>query len=248
MYRKLYLEGALSNKFGSSFSIEADSVADAVKCLECNFPELRAYLIKCHEEGVGFTVNVAGEDLEDEVELLLPITKGDIVISPVPAGSKSGGSKILAAIALVLIAVYAPQVLTTTGSGFGQFAGQQVTYQTALGAAIGSSTAKLVLYSMAINLALTGISQLMAPDPATDSDQEVSYLFNGSEQNIIEGDPVPVLYGRLRVPGQPVNFEVTGKRVRTRASAFNPFGASLGNSAVGFIAGPDGADVEYSIE
>ena len=47
----------------------------------------------------------------------------------------------------------------------------------------------------------------MAPDPSVDSDQEQSYLFNGQEQNVIEGDPVPVLYGRLRVPGQIINFE-----------------------------------------
>jgi hypothetical protein len=62
----------------------------------------------------------------------------------------------------------------------------------------------------AVNLGVQGISQLMAPDPSTDADQEKSYLFNGAEQNIIEGDPVPVLYGRLRIPGQPVNFELTG--------------------------------------
>ena len=29
-------------------------------------------------------------------------------------------------------------------------------------------------------------------------------------QSVVQGDPVPVLYGKLRVPGQPVNFEITG--------------------------------------
>ena len=61
---------------------------------------------------------------------------------------------------------------------------------------------------------MQGLAQIMAPDPATDADQEESYLFNGSEQNIVEGDPVPVLYGRLRVPGQPVNFEVAATKVQ----------------------------------
>jgi predicted phage tail protein len=55
---------------------------------------------------------------------------------------------------------------------------------------------------------MMGVAEMMAPDPATDSDQEQSYLFNGSEQNVIEGDPLPLLYGRLRIPGQPVNFEI----------------------------------------
>ena len=50
---------------------------------------------------------------------------------------------------------------------------------------------------------------MMAQDPSVDADQEESYLFNGQEQNIIEGDPVPVLYGKLEVPGQPINFELS---------------------------------------
>ena len=63
-----------------------------------------------------------------------------------------------------------------------------------------------------MNLAMTGLTEMMAPDPEGDKDQQSSYNFNGLEQNVIEGDPVPVLYGRLQVPGQPVNFEVTNAR------------------------------------
>ena len=49
---------------------------------------------------------------------------------------------------------------------------------------------------------------MMAPDPATDKDGPESYLFNGSQQNVSEGDPIPLLYGELRVPGRPINFEL----------------------------------------
>ena len=48
----------------------------------------------------------------------------------------------------------------------------------------------------------------MAPDPSTDNQQDESYLFQGAGQTIVEGDPVPVLYGKLRVPGRPISFEV----------------------------------------
>ena len=64
---------------------------------------------------------------------------------------------------------------------------------------------------------------MMAPDPSTDSDQESSYMFNGAEQNVIEGDPVPVLYGHLRIPGQPISFD-------SISSSYNPI---TGNTTAG---------------
>ena len=69
--------------------------------------------------------------------------------------------------------------------------------------------AGMAIALVGVSIAMSGLQEMMAPDPATDNDQESSYLFNGAEQNLIEGDPVPVLYGRLQIPGQPVNFEVT---------------------------------------
>ena len=74
-------------------------------------------------------------------------------------------------------------------------------------AAATSSWGGLMAAGLAVNLAMTGIAEMMAPDPSTDSDQESSYMFNGAEQNVIEGDPVPVLYGHLRIPGQPISFD-----------------------------------------
>ena len=61
---------------------------------------------------------------------------------------------------------------------------------------------------MAVNLALTGIQQLMAPDPATDQDEPTNYLFSGEANNAKEGDPIPLLYGELRVPGRPISINM----------------------------------------
>ena len=50
---------------------------------------------------------------------------------------------------------------------------------------------------------------MMAPDPSVDIQQDPEdYLFQGSGQNLVEGDPVPVLYGQLRIPGRPISFEI----------------------------------------
>jgi hypothetical protein len=49
---------------------------------------------------------------------------------------------------------------------------------------------------------------MMMPDPSVDSQQDESYLFQGSGQTLVEGDPVPVLYGELRIPGRPISMVV----------------------------------------
>ena len=73
-----------------------------------------------------------------------------------------------------------------------------------------------IAVGLALGLAISGFAEMMAPDPSVDADIEMdqSYLYSGQQQNIIQGDPVPVLYGRLRVPGQPVSFEIVGASSR----------------------------------
>jgi predicted phage tail protein len=151
----------------------------------------------------------------------MDIKEGDITITPIPAGSKSGPAKILAAIALTVATagafgafatVYTGTAAGTLGTGLAVGTGSMAGIGAGLSAAMASGWGLMAL-SVATNLAITGITQMMTPDPSTDSDQEQSYLFNGAEQNLVEGDPVPVLYGRLRVPGQPVSFEIAGARL-----------------------------------
>lgn len=212
--RKVYLEGTLGQEFGTGFSVSGRTPTDVLRCLEANFGDpFRKYLIKAHEDNVGFIIEVAGKDISLE-EMLMPAAEGDLIITPVPAGSKSGGAKILAAIALTVITAgvgaavgYGNLAMNVSQMGAMEMFSAGLAYAT-------STTAGLVALSVAVNLAMTGINQMMMPDPSSDSDQNSSYLFNGAEQNIVEGDPVPVLYGRLRVPGQPIAFEVVaGSRV-----------------------------------
>lgn len=210
MLRNVYLEGELGDKFIPYLSMDCETPSEVFTCLNGNFPNFKNYLVEKYEQNIGFHIEVAGESLEDPLELLMNINKGDIIVTPIPAGSKSGPIKILAAIAITLAlpgvgaAVYAGSL-----SQFTAAYASSAAFSAAAGIAFGS-TWGLVALGVATNLALTGLTEMMAPDPSTDSDQEQSYLFNGAEQNIIEGDPVPVLYGKLRVPGQPISFELAG--------------------------------------
>ena len=218
MIRKIFLDGELGEKFTPVLEYEGDNIAGAFKCINANYPEFRKYLMDAHEADIGFSVEVEGWQLEDPRECLLNIREGDIIITPVPAGSKSGGGKILAAIALTTL-LFIPGGAALVGL-HGTMS--SATIAQALSAAGGFyATAGTALGLLATNLAITGIQQLMAPDPSVDKEEPDSYLFNGAEQNIVEGDPVPVLYGRLRVPGRPISFDVTAGssgRVPTRAN------------------------------
>ena len=54
----------------------------------------------------------------------------------------------------------------------------------------------------------------MAPDPAVDQDAPTNYLFSGGANNAVEGDPIPILYGELRVPGRAYIYRYTSRRKR----------------------------------
>lgn len=189
MTHKVFLEGELALKFGSVFSFAGNTVADAVKCIQANRPNFRKYLIECHEKDIGFYINVAGKNIEYLEECVLPLVKGDIIITPVPAGSSGeGGKDILKAVGVAILTFVATLVLGPAAGAYVAYAG----------------------YGYSMSLAIQGISKMLAPDPATDEQIE-SYLFNGNERTVIEGDPVPVLYGELAVPGFPIDFGVSNE-------------------------------------
>jgi len=235
MLRKVYLEGELGAKFGKSFSVNAENMREVFGCLDANSEGFKKYLIDCHEKNIGFTIDISDKSIEHEPELLLPLKDGDVVITPVPGGSKGIG-KILTAMAVMALVVMAPYAMgpvatmgttataaatagTATGLGIGA-AGMATSFSMAVGQLgfVGAMQTGIAAAGMwgtigiglATNLAMQGLNKIMAPDPGQDADQESSYMFNGAEQNIIEGDPVPVLYGQLRVPGQPIVFDTIG--------------------------------------
>ena len=210
MKRKIYLEGDIANKFGQELDADVSSVKEALLLIGANYPEFKKYLVDSHQAGVGFAIDVAGIQVEEEEDIILPLLEGDITIMSIPAGSKSAGLKILAAIAIIAV-LFIPTgaallgTAGTAGSGsiMAAYAGMMTGGALSVAGVVGG-----IGMMLGMSLAMAGIQQLMAPDPSVDEAAPQSYLFNGSEQNIIEGDPVPVLYGELRVPGRPISFAI----------------------------------------
>jgi len=199
MQHSVYLQGELGERFGSKFIVSTDNYTDMFKCINANRPDFLAYVRGCAEADIGFIVQTEDGSIDQE-DLLIPIAKGDVTISLVPAGSKSGIGKILAAVVLVLMIIYMPAMAAETIGTYGQTV-------TALSVG-GLSTVGQMTAMLALNLAMTGIQQLMAPDPAVDQDNPTNYLFSGGANNSVEGDPIPILYGELRVPGRPISVDI----------------------------------------
>jgi predicted phage tail protein len=200
MKRKVYLEGEIGHKFGKEFTMNVDSFGEAVRCLDANFSDFKKYLIDSDKKGVGFICEVAGAPLKDERELLLNYAEGDMIITAVPAGSGRGVGKVIAGIIIVVASLHF-------------FGPAGTAYLMGTGGNLGAAAALVIGTSIGINLTMTGISEMLAPDPSVDNDQDESYLFQGTGQTILEGDPVPVLYGELRVPGRPISTQVRNERL-----------------------------------
>lgn len=201
MKRKVYLDGELGAKYGRELTIDAENFAEVFKCLDCNFPGFREYLLECEQEGIGFSMEVGEAPITDEKELIMNFREGDMYISPQPAGAK-GVVKIIAAIVIAVLIISNP-------AGWAIAAGSL-------------TTAGALAAGFAISLAISGLAEMMAPDPATDKSdfsQDTSYLFQGSGQTIQEGDPVPVVYGKLRVPGRLVSFDIRNQKSAFKSGA-----------------------------
>jgi predicted phage tail protein len=200
----VYLNGGLS-QFGEKWTTQCKDIASIFKLIECQTPGFKKYLTDAAEADVGFEIQRGSEFLENPEELLLSLNDEDIIITEVPSGSKSGGAKILAAIAIVALLVINPGLIFS----------QVTTTATATGtsATIGGLNALgLAVTSLAVNLAITGITQLLAPGPETEPDKKDSYLFSGPSNNGRQGLPVPILYGELIVGGMPISAYYSNSR------------------------------------
>lgn len=185
-------------KFGTRWETSCDNIRDIFKLIECQTPGFREHLIEAAHNDVGYEIRRGKDILASPEELLLSISKEDIIITEVPDGAKSGLGKILAAVAILVVIGLTGGAAAGGGvSGFFQAIGT---------AATGGSTflAQMGVF-VATNLALTGISQILAPNPSVDGvEQNSGYLFGGPVNNVAQGMPVPLLYGQLIVGGMPV--------------------------------------------
>ncbi len=194
--------GALRKRLGQCrFEFDVTTPAQAIKALCVNFPGLEKWLIDSEKDGVGYRVAISKEKVTEEnvAPLLLPFSDREVFsITPVVAGAGRGMGAILAGVALITVAILAP--------GAGLFAGGAVGFGStaAAGATVtlGSSLA-VAAGNIGIGLVLTGVAQVLSPQPELTSIEESVQLESFSFSNVVntsrQGLPVPIAYGRVFV-------------------------------------------------
>ena len=189
MNRKLIFQGSAGEALGEEWSVNAPSIADAFRVVHANKPKEYMDYFKQDDAQGEFSIKLAGEAL-DETELLLNNLQGeDIVVTPVPKGSKLNPiEKIILAIVLIVYAYYTGDWKTAT---------------TTWGKMVYASSQMAMM--MGINLMMAGITELMAKEPSNDKEEEGA-MFGGPANTLKHGQPIPLCYGKLMVSGTPVNF------------------------------------------
>lgn len=206
--RTIHLYGPLAEAFGPSYDLDVACPAEAVRALSVVLGRRFVEILKAGEWHVVAGETLAeGEDVGDDRLLGFGLGRRDLHICPAVAGSGGGGGifKVVLGVALMAAAIYfaPPAVFAANGA--------------ALGGGLGATAfAGLSYGSIAMSgliMALGGVSQMLASTPQQTSsysnresaDDRPSFLFNGAKNTVEQGNPVPVLYGRMRVGGTVVS-------------------------------------------
>lgn len=187
--KTLYLYGDLAEQFGTEIRLAVNSVAEAIRLMEANYPGRFVAAMKDRWFRVGRHNNQA---CMCEVELLMECGHDEIHIEP----EIKGGFKAIFGLffgAPLLGSIFTPLGLPLFGG-----AGAGAAGALGFGGAVGG------FGSIALGLTLLGvlvlISGALAPDDQQekeDSDERTSFLFNGAVNQSEQGGSVPLIYGEV---------------------------------------------------
>ena len=210
---KLY--GDLAKKFGKVHFFVVNDSYDAIRALSANYPNFRHEFAK---QGRRYMVAVNKHLVQNNDELLLPAN--EIRFIPVVGGAGNGVGQVLIGAALVVSSFYMPEILAGN-AGIVDAAGNIGTY-TGLG--VSAQTASLMAgatFAFGASLALGGISKMLSQAPQTPQTQQDSrnYGFSGPVNNTNQGNPVPILYGRMIIGSQVISASIRSADIPIADSA-----------------------------
>ena len=212
MLRTIHLHGRLRREFGPQFQLAVETPAEAFRALVHQIPRFREAI------GQGEWRIVRGDRKRgmalEGVELGLRFGQvTDLHVIPLPKGAKDAGTtKVIIGVVLLVAAIF------TYGATTGLFMGTEASiagagmFAEAAPAAMGMSSivgagwaSQLAVTAglMGASMALQGISMLLSPQPkpgkSLETDRKDSFVFSGPVNSQGQGQPVPLIYGRVRV-------------------------------------------------
>jgi predicted phage tail protein len=173
---EIKLLSTLGKRYGRTHRVQLSTKtpSEAIRWLTVNFPGAKQYFAQAHTKGITFAIFRGRGAARENIGLeQLSEPAGDcITIAPVTMGAKAGVLQTV--IGIILIA--ADVIFFHTG------------YLTTLG----------------VSLVAGGIVQMLSPQTkvnknADSSGNQASYVFSGPVNTTAQGNPVPVLYGRMIV-------------------------------------------------
>jgi predicted phage tail protein len=202
----IILSGPLGKKFGREYRLHLDTKtpAEATRALCWMLPGFKAYLAGAQARGVAFAVfRGKGKSAENITVHQLHEPAGDVIrFAPVIVGSKNGG--VLNVIVGVVLIVIGGLI---TGWSFGA--------ATPVGTAIAG---------VGLSMIAGGIVQMLSPQPklnkggADSAANQASYVFSGAVNTTAQGNPVPVLYGRMIVGSAVISAGIEADEYSTAAN------------------------------
>lgn len=188
MTKTIILYGDLRKRFGKQFNFDVSTVAEGVRAMLTVVPGFRAYLQDHLNSAFRVLVDKEAQGAED---LQSPIGRAETIrIVPVTVGASDGVGKILLGVALIA-AVYFTGGMA--GVGFSM---------------MGTSTLSTMAIGIGMNLALSGVMQLLSNPPNSNQggtkDMD-TWSFNGPTLTTGQGGCVPLGYGIGRISGNVIS-------------------------------------------
>lgn len=197
----VYLHGKLGKVFGEKHKFMVSKPIDAIKALMANKKNFKKAFKTWGKEGKFYEIICDERIIENENELLNPRKIKDIHICPVVLGAGGSGNKDLAFLQIVV-----GVLLIATGVGLaGGFANLS---QAGFGAQLA--------FNLGVGFVVGGAMSLLFPPPVPSfqsSVQSKSYLFSSLENSTVQGEPIPVGYGRLRIGSKIIETSLTPKDI-----------------------------------
>ena len=222
------LMGELGEKFGSEWHMNATKFRDIFKLIDCQTEGFKQYILDSAEKGIDFTVLNGEELIEDGLDLHLLSPKDTVIITPVASGA--GASDVVKVIVGAILFWYGYQFLSqflpaTEGGSTIYSAGSTE----AARAEMIHTTVRIGVQALGVGLMMSGVTGYLTPDSPSEAGD--SYLFDGPQNNVKQGVPVPLCYGQLIVGGAVINFGFVEDRLGYEVSGYTRITKSENSAA-----------------
>lgn len=193
---RIIAHGYLKRLVPDSLAISGYSVADIIRGVSASSPALQPL-----PGGARYCVRVPGFRTQTELYAALPEDLEELHIYPDflgGFGTRGGFVKIVIGAVLIAASFY---------------------INPALGASLISGGVKALVFNAGVALALGGALELLSPAPQMDlsgninNDPTASQYFGGDQNTVKIGTRIPLVYGRHKVYGHYLSFNITSSLV-----------------------------------